>query len=112
MIALLLLALIIAVLALVFAIQNPFTIKSVTFLFWTFDVSLALLVILSVIGGILVGCLVMMPGTLKRSRQLHRLQKQLDKMDKVLERDKDRERELAEKPKAKPEEEEDKAEDA
>ncbi|MEO0051850.1 MAG: LapA family protein, partial [candidate division WOR-3 bacterium] len=61
-------------------------IEGVRFLVWSFDVSLALLVILSVLGGLAVGVLVMLPGLLRRSGQLRRTRKQLEAVDKALEK--------------------------
>lgn len=57
-------ALIIAVLAVIFALQN-LTAVTVTFFIWKFDGSLALVLLLSVVVGVLISLLASLPGLIR-----------------------------------------------
>ena len=69
-------ALIIAILAFVIALQNTASVD-VTFLFWDFRGSLALIVVCLLVAGILIGLLGLLPGFIRVSRQARRQQKRL-----------------------------------
>jgi lipopolysaccharide assembly protein A len=62
----LVLALIIAIVAVVFALQNT-ALVTLTFFLWSFQGSLALLVLVALAVGALVGILVSLPGLVKNS---------------------------------------------
>jgi len=59
-------ALIIAILAVVFALQNA-DIILVTFLIWKFEGSLALILLLTFATGVIVSLLILLPRIIKRS---------------------------------------------
>ncbi len=61
--------------AIVFAIENN-TIVSLTFLGWQFQSSLALVVIIMLAAGVLVGTFICLPGLIRRSFVIRRLNKQ------------------------------------
>lgn len=58
-------ALIISLIAILFALQNSYTIP-VSFLVWQFDGSLALVLLLTLALGVVIGLLVSIPTILKR----------------------------------------------
>jgi uncharacterized integral membrane protein len=87
-IVMLIAGLLIALIALVFALQNSDMI-TVTFLFWeTGEVSLALVLLLTFALGFIVSQLVTLPGIIRRSRQIRSHKKKLDEVDKLLDKDK------------------------
>lgn len=57
-------ALVIAVLAVIFALQNTMVV-TVTFLLWSFNGSLALVLLFSVLVGVLISLLASLPGLIK-----------------------------------------------
>ena len=61
---LIILALLIAVIAVVFALQNT-AVVTITFLAWTVDGSLALVVLLAVLTGVLISVFVSLPSIVK-----------------------------------------------
>lgn len=63
----LVLALIVAIVAVIFALQNPATV-TVSLLFWQFDGSLALVLLVSLTAGVLISLLVSVPAVIRRSR--------------------------------------------
>jgi len=78
----LVIVLIVAILAVMFAAQNSATV-AITFFAWTTSGSLSLVLILTLTMGILIGVLVMAPSVFKRSfqssglkRRVHRLEKE------------------------------------
>ena len=79
----LLLALTFAVLAVIFALQNP-TIVTVSFFGYSVDGSLALFILIAVIVGILIGVLVMVPGTIRHSLELRNHRKRIGDLEKSL----------------------------
>jgi len=85
----LILALVFAILAVIFASQNP-NIVTVSFYGYRVDGSLALFILLSVIIGILIGSLMMAPGAIKRSVELRNHRKKLGGLEKKLEEQKDK----------------------
>jgi putative membrane protein len=65
----LLFALLIALLAVIFALQN-IQVVSINFLAWTFQSSIALEMIVTLIAGVLVGILAMLPGSIRSQLQI------------------------------------------
>lgn len=61
--------------ALIFAFQNN-DVVSLTFMDWNFESSLAVVVILSLIAGVLISTLLTLPGSIARSIQMHSLKKE------------------------------------
>lgn len=61
---LIILALLIAVVAVIFALQNT-ALVTISFLFWQFDGSLALVVLLAVLTGVLISVLASLPSIIK-----------------------------------------------
>lgn len=70
-----LVALIIIALVTVFSVQNASPV-TITFIYWEFKASLAIVVFLSVLAGVLVGIIAMAAGRLRRSSR-----KQVKKRD-------------------------------
>jgi len=73
----LIISIIVAALATVFALSNTATV-SVNFLSWSFSAPLALLIISTLVGGILVGYLSALPGRLKSASEARTLKKELE----------------------------------
>ena len=61
-------ALIIAILAIVFALQNADVIL-VTFLVWKFEGSLALVLLLAFVTGVIASLLILLPKTMKKGQK-------------------------------------------
>jgi len=68
MISIVLVFVIIAVIA-VFSVQNAEPV-AISFLFWTFNASLAILIFLSVLGGILIAVIISLPGRIRRISEM------------------------------------------
>ena len=64
MISIVLAVVIIAVIA-VFSVQNAEPV-TITFLFWTFKASLAIVIFLSVLSGVLIAVIISLPGKIRR----------------------------------------------
>jgi len=64
---------IIAVIA-VFSVQNADPV-AITFLFWTFEASLAIVVFLSVLSGILIAAIISLPGKIRRISEAKKIRK-------------------------------------
>jgi len=77
-------ALIIAILAVIFAIQNA-DIILVTFLMWKFQGSLALVLLLTFVLGFIAGLLIILPKLVKRSFAVSSQRKKLEEAQKGLE---------------------------
>lgn len=77
---LLILALLVAIIAVIFAVQNAATI-TVSFLIWQFDASLALVLLLAVAMGVLLAMLVTAPGNIRNSWNLSRLKKRVSQLE-------------------------------
>lgn len=75
MILSLLLGLVVGGLSVVFAVQNVFPV-TVTFLVWEITASLALIVALSVLAGLLIGALVSIPGAISNAMTVSNLRKE------------------------------------
>lgn len=80
---LLVLALIIAIFAVIFALQNT-ALVTVTFLLWTFEQSLALVLLLSLAAGVVVGLFTLLPTTFRQKFSLSGQRKKLDALEKAL----------------------------
>ncbi|MDH7483431.1 MAG: lipopolysaccharide assembly protein LapA domain-containing protein [Spirochaetales bacterium] len=70
--------LVVAVLAVIFAVQNS-TVVTLTFFGWAGQASLSLLLILALAAGILTGMVIMTPTLLRKHRELARTRKELGK---------------------------------
>jgi len=88
-ILILILALVFAILAIIFAQQNPM-IVTVSFYGYSVDGSFALIILVAVIIGIIIGALVMTPGAVKRRLELRSHRKKLGGLEKTLEEQKDK----------------------
>ncbi|NOY98838.1 MAG: LapA family protein [Chloroflexi bacterium] len=99
MIFTLVLALAFAVVAVIFALANPMMV-AVSFFGYSVEGSLALFILLAVGVGIVIGVLVMLPGTVKRSLALSSQRKKLKGLEKKLDEHKAKVTELEEKEKA------------
>ncbi|TVR41137.1 MAG: LapA family protein [Cryomorphaceae bacterium] len=75
----LVIALILAVLLIVFALQNTSTV-GVNLWFWRIESSMALLVIILLAAGVLIGLLATLPTTSKRKQRIKELEDKLRKM--------------------------------
>ena len=85
----LILALIFAILAVIFASQNS---DLVTISFYGFSVegSLAVVILVSLAIGVIVGALIMAPGAIKRTLELRTHRKKMGGLEKSLEDQKDK----------------------
>lgn len=88
---LIIIALLIAVIAVVFALQNT-AVVTITFLAWTVDGSLALVVLLAVLTGVLISVFVSLPSIIKnriaasnRKKKINELTNQVNKLEEKLE---------------------------
>lgn len=79
----LVLALIIALVAVVFTIQNT-ALVTVTFLVWDLEHSLAFVVLLAILAGVLISQFVAMPGKLKRKLEITNQLKKIKDMETEL----------------------------
>ncbi|OAG27962.1 LapA family protein [Thermodesulfatator autotrophicus] len=79
----LILAAVLGIFIAVFAIQNaaPVTVK---FLVWQFESSLAVLIILAMLAGMLLVFLISLPGRLKRRKELFDKQRKIRELEKKL----------------------------
>jgi lipopolysaccharide assembly protein A len=81
--SLLIAALGLAILTVIFALQNPIPV-SVTFLVWKFEGSLALVLMLTFALGVLVSLLVSIPAIVKRRSAISNRQKKIDELENRL----------------------------
>ena|SRR5215208_6600338 len=79
----LILALAFAILAVVFALENP-VIVAMSFFGREVEGSLALFILLGVLLGVVIGMLVMMPGTVKHSLELRNHRRRIGDLEKSL----------------------------
>ena len=79
----LILALTFAIVAVIFALQNAMTV-TVSLFGSSVEGSLALFILSAVILGILIGVLVMMPGTIRHSLELRNHRKRIGDLEKSL----------------------------
>lgn len=80
---LLILALIVAVVAIIFALQNTAAV-SVAFLTWQFEQSLALVFLVALAAGILIGILIVLPGSIRNRWHSSGQKKRIDNLEKNL----------------------------
>lgn len=80
---LLIVALLIAIVAVVFAVQNTMAV-TVTFFAWEFEQSLALVLLLTLGLGVLIGVLPILPGRIRGKWRLTSQKKKLDALEKKL----------------------------
>jgi len=80
----LILAAVLGIFVAVFAIQNSAAV-TVKFLLWQFESSLAVLIILAMLSGMLLVFLLSIPGRLKRRKELHDRDKRIRELEKRLE---------------------------
>lgn len=80
---LLIIALLIAIIAVIFALQNT-AMVTVAFFAWQFEQSLALVLLITVIVGVIIGVLTVLPGTIRNRWRLSGQKKKLDALDKKL----------------------------
>ena len=80
---LLIVALIIAILAVIFALQNA-NLVTINFLLWKVSVSLALVLLIILVVGIIVGLLVAGSGWLKKNWELSAHKKKIQEIKKIL----------------------------
>lgn len=73
-------ALVIAILAIVFAIQNAVPI-TVTFLLWKFSGSLALVLLLTFALGVIMGLLASMPAVVRKSWTIASQKKRIEELE-------------------------------
>jgi uncharacterized integral membrane protein len=83
----LILALAFAILAVIFALENP-VIVTMSFFSREVEGSLALFILLAVVVGIIIGMLVMAPGTVKNSLELRNHRRRIGELEKSLEEQK------------------------
>ncbi|WP_322792981.1 LapA family protein [Bellilinea sp.] len=81
---LLILALVIAVIAVIFALQNTAAV-SVSFFVWQFNQSLALVLLLAAFVGVIIGLLTILPGSIKTRWQLAARNKKIALLEKEIE---------------------------
>jgi len=84
---LLILALAIAIIAVIFALQNTAAV-TVSFFVWQFHESLALVLLLTVILGVLIGTLTILPGSIRSKWRLSSQRKKIDLLEKLLQTEK------------------------
>ncbi len=86
---LLILALIIAVIAVIFALQNTAAV-SVSFFIWQFEQSLALVLLLAAFLGVIIGLLTILPSSIRTRWQLAARNKKISSLEKEIEDLKDK----------------------
>jgi lipopolysaccharide assembly protein A len=84
MIIFLFIGLLLGALSVIFALQNVTPI-TVTFLAWQIEGSLALVLLMTILTGLVVGLLVSLPELIKKSFQISGLRRKNDKLDADLE---------------------------
>lgn len=80
---LLILGVIIAILSVFFALQNPTTVP-ISFIVWKFQGHLALFLLLTLGAGIIVGLLFSLPAVVKRRLQISGKNKRINELEKEL----------------------------
>jgi putative membrane protein len=79
----LIISLVIAVLAIIFALQNT-AVASVTFIVWTFTGSLALVLLVALVAGILISFLASLPTLIRDRLTISRQNKKLAELESSL----------------------------
>jgi len=85
----LILALVFAILAVIFASQNP-TFITISFYGYSVEGSLAVVILIAVGIGVIIGALIMTPGAIKRSFDLSSHRRKVGGLEKLLEEQKDK----------------------
>lgn len=80
---LLIIALLIAIVAVIFALQNT-ALVVVSFFAWQFEQSLALVLLFTVIVGVIIGILTVLPGALRSKWRVSSQRKKIDNLEKKL----------------------------
>jgi uncharacterized integral membrane protein len=83
------LAVIFAILAVIFASQNM-AVVTITFYGYSLEGSLASIILLSVGFGLIIGVLIMTPGSIKRSLELRNHRRKVGGLEKALEEQNDK----------------------
>ena len=83
-IVILIIAFLVAIIAVVFALQNTVTVP-VHFLFWQSEGTIALVLLITLALGSLVGLLVLSPALLKRRMEISKLKKNSAELEKTIE---------------------------
>jgi uncharacterized integral membrane protein len=84
---LIILALVVAILAVLFAVQNTDPVQ-VSLLFWNFTQPLALILLIVLALGVLIGLLATSPGMVRRSFTISSQRKRIDTLEKDLQQHK------------------------
>lgn len=82
----LIVAIIVAILAVVFALQNAVPI-TVSFLTWRFESSLALVLLITVALGVIMSLLVSVPSKIKRVKLISNQKKKIQELESSLQRE-------------------------
>jgi len=85
----LILALVFAILAVIFAAQNP-GVVTISFYGYSVEGSLAVVILLSVGIGVIIGALILTPGAIKRGLELKSHRRKVGGLEKTLEEQKDK----------------------
>ncbi len=85
MILFLVITLLIAILAVIFALQNP-TNVTVTFLTWRFESSLALVLLLTFALGVVLGLVTLISALIRRSLTISSQKKKIAQLEKSLQK--------------------------
>jgi uncharacterized integral membrane protein len=85
----LILTLVLAILAAIFAAQNP-TVVTVAFYGYRVQGSLAVIILIAVGIGVIIGALILTPGVFKRSLELRNHRRKVGGLEKSLEEQKDK----------------------
>jgi uncharacterized integral membrane protein len=83
----LILALAFAIVAVVFALQNPMTV-TVSLFSYSLEGSLALFILVSVILGVIIGMLVILPGTIRHRFEVRNHRRRIGDLEKSLDEQK------------------------
>jgi uncharacterized integral membrane protein len=84
---LLILALLIAIIAVIFALQNTAAV-TVSFFVWQFHESLALVLLLTIVVGVLIGIFTILPGSMRNRWRLTTQRKKMNNLEKMLQQEK------------------------
>lgn len=84
---LLILALLIAIVAVIFALQNTAAV-TVSFFVWQFHESLALVLLLTIVVGVLIGIFTILPGSMRNRWRLTSQRKKMNNLEKMLQQEK------------------------
>lgn len=91
----LIMAIVVAMLAVIFALQNAVPI-TVSFLTWKFESSLALVLLLTIALGVLMSLLVSVPSKIKKIKTILDQKKKIQELEKILQSENDNKEEKKE----------------